>query len=409
MAPSVGIEHRGQQKDLYVEEGRLGGSTGNSVRTWRGTVGAGVPALGLLLAISGPALAQELPLKSVLPAPSPGGCYGQPAFDPAAPISADAQEADQLSGAATQSAILGDLDAARDFLERAASLDPTDQGIAYELARTYESLGRDNDAVAAYCRYLSLAPDGPDAGDVRVSVMTLNPPDTPLPAAAADAFEDGVSAFEQGNMDQAGQSFSSAILESPNLAAAYYNRALVRSAERLFDDAIDDFREYLDLAPNAPDQSIVLERIGTLRSPPRVYNPTTALVAGIFIPGYGQFYTGRPAAGVVVLTAAAAAAGIGLLYTETEVSCRTTQDPCPPNEVIDETTTRPYMVPGLVAWASIAVIAAIEGFVRAKNLNAEAATVVGGSGTPSGLSLLAPTAYPSRNGGVTVEWVRLSF
>lgn len=357
-----------------------------------------------------PLAGQELPLKAVLPDPSPGGCYGQPDFQPVAPPETDAQEADRLSAAATQAAILGDQDGARDFLERAADLDPTDEGILYELARTYEGLGRSEDAVAAYCRYLSLATDATDAADVRVQVRRLNPPDTPLPVPAVTAFERGVTAFERGDLADAGEAFSSAISSASDLAPAYYNRALVRSAARQYDLAIEDFRRYLDLAPEARDAARVLERIGTLRNPPVVYNPTTALVAGVFIPGFGQFHTDRPVGGLLVLTAAAAAAGFGALYAETEVLCRTPEDPCPPNQIIEETTTRPLLAPGLGAAAGIALVAAIEGFVKAKSLNEEAATVVGaGEFSHRGVGVLWPAASAAVDGRVTLELLRFRF
>lgn len=366
--------------------------------------------IALTLAVP-PGAAQELPLKPSLPEPSPGGCYGAPAFDPAPPDPSDAQEADRLAAAATQTAVLGDQDGARDFLERAADLDPTDEGIAYDLARTYQALGRPTDAVQAYCRYLALAPGGPDAEDVRSTVQQLNPADVPLPSATVSAFDQGVAAFQRGDMGAAGEAFSSAISRSPDLAVAYYDRALVRSANREYDGAIDDFRRYLDLTPDAQDQAVVLERIGTLRSPPAMYSPGTALAVGMFVPGFGQFHTDRPVAGLFVLSAAAAAAGFGALYSETQVNCRTLENPCPPSQVIESTTERPYLVAGLVTAAGIALAGAIEGFVKAKKLNAEAASVVG-AGNPDRsprLELLPGAAHATWDGGVALELARITF
>ena len=361
--------------------------------------------------LASPVVAQVLPLKRVLPDPDPGGCFGAPAFDAELPSTSDVQEADRLAQAATQAAVLGDREGALDFLVRAADLDPTDVGIAYEQARTYEDLGRDTESVEAYCRYLSLAPAAADADEVRGTVYRLNPPDTPLPADAEQAFGRGVVAFENSDLSEADREFSVAVSLAPELAQAYFNRALVYSGERRYELAIEDFRRYLDLDPAAADGSQVLERIGTLRSPPAVYSPATALVAGMFIPGFGQFHTDRPVGGLLMLTLAGVAAGFGIGFTETEVTCRTPEDPCPPNQIIDEKTTLPYLVPGLAVAAGITLAAAIEGFVVARRKNAESASVVGGGEvTPQrGLSLLPPRVRPALGGGVVFELVRLRF
>ena len=361
--------------------------------------------------LASPAAAQELPLKRALPDPDPGGCFGLPAFSPEASSTSDEQEADRLSQAASQAAILGDQEGALDFLQRAWGLEPTDESIAYELARTYEALGRSAESVEAYCRYLSLTPNATDADEVRGTVYRLNPPDTPLPDDAEEAFVRGVGAFEEGDLSQAGREFSDAISLAPDLAQAYYNRALVHSGERQYELAIEDFRKYLDEAPGAADGSQVLERIGTLRSPPAVYNPSTALVAGMFIPGFGQFHTDRPVGGLLVLTLVGAAAGFAIGYTETEVACQSAEDPCPPNQIIDETTTRPYLVPGLAVAVGITLAAAIEGYVSAKRKNEASANVVGGGEVtePRGFSLLPPTFGPTRDGGVAIELVRVRF
>lgn len=366
---------------------------------------------GIVLALAflaGPLRGQELTLKRTLPDPSPGGCAVLPSFAPVSPSDADGQEADRLAAAATQAAVLGDQEGARDFLERAADLDPTDDGIAYELARTYEALGRTTDAVIAYCKFLVLAPPSPDAQDVQATVLALNPPDTPLSPQAQLAFARGVDAFDADDMDDAGREFTTALTAEPNMALAYYNRALAYSADRRYELAIEDFRRYLDLAPEASDADRVLERIGTLRNPPAVYNPSTALVAGALIPGFGQFHTDRPVGGLTVLTLAAAAAGFGIAYTETEITCATPANPCPPGQVIDETSTQPLLVPGLVTAAAITIGAAIEGYVTAKRRNADA-TAVGGQIGQAGPTLLPPAVGATADGRVALEWVRLRF
>ena len=365
----------------------------------------------VLTLLASPVLAQELRLKRVLPDPDPGGCFGSPTLNAQLPSTSDVQEADRLAQAATQASVLGDREGALDFLVRAADMDPTDAGIAYEQARTYEGLGRYAESVEAYCRYLSLAPAAADADEVRGAVYRLNPPDIPLPANVEEAFGRGVVAFENGDLSEANREFSDVVTLAPDLAQAYYNRALVYSGERRYELAIEDFRQYLNLDRAAADGSQVLEIIGTLRSPPAVYSPATALVAGMFIPGFGQFHTDRPVGGLFALTLAGVAAGFGIGFAETEVTCRTPDDPCPPNQIIDEKTTRPYLVPGLAVAAGIALVAAIEGFVAAKRKNAESASVVGVGAVTSqrGLSLLPPTVGLALDGGVVFELMRLRF
>jgi len=364
----------------------------------------------VLTPLASPVRAQELPLKRALPDPDPGGCFGAPAFDAELPSTSDVQEAARLAQAATQAAVLGDRERALDFLVRAADLDPTDEGIAYEQARTFEDLGRDTESVEAYCRYLSLSPAAADADEVRGTVYRLNPPDTPLPADAQEAFGRGLVAFEDGDLSEADRGFSDAVTLAPDLAQAYYNRALVYSGERRYELAIEDFRRYLDLDPAAADGSQVLERIGILRNPPAVYSPPTALVAGMFIPGFGQFHTDRPVGGLIVLTLAGATWGLGVGFTETEVTCRTPEDPCPSSQIIGERTTRPYLVVASAVAVGITLVAAIDGFVVARRKNAESARVVGGEVTPQrGLSLLPPAVGLALDGGVVFELVRLRF
>lgn len=390
---------------------RLLRGQGRGISTHRPGRWSAATAAGLLAVLAGSLAGQELPLKRTLPAPSPGGCAALPPFRPEEPTTVDADEADRLAAAAAQAAILGDQEGARDFLERASQLDETDEAIAYDLARTYDALGRTDDAVAAYCRFLTLAPGSSDASDVGSRVTQLSPPDPPLAPSAIDAFQEGVRAVDAGELDDALRAFSGALDGAPDLAPAVYNRALVHSLQQRYDLAIEDYRAYLDMDPGASDSRQVLERIGTLRSPPDVYSPATAFVAGLFIPGFGQFHTDRPVGGLLVLTTALGAAGFGLLYTETEVLCATPQDPCPPNQILDETETRPYLAAGLGVAAGVTLIAAIEGLIKAKRLNAEAASMVGAGrpSSPGGLTFLPPSARPAPGGGLALELVRVRF
>ena len=109
------------------------------------------------------------------------------------------------------------------------------------------------------------------------------------------------------------------------------------------------------------------------------------------------------------MTLAAAAAGFGIAYTETEIICATPADPCPPGQVIDETSTQPLLVPGLVTAAAITIGAGIEGYINAKRRNAATVDMGGQIGQQAGLTVLPPTLGPTRDGRVALEFVRLRF
>jgi tetratricopeptide (TPR) repeat protein len=76
---------------------------------------------------------------------------------------------------AQQAAILGDGASAREQWRQAAALDPTDADLAYQLARAYDGAGAFADATSEYCRFLTLAPNAPEAAEVRERVAVLSP------------------------------------------------------------------------------------------------------------------------------------------------------------------------------------------------------------------------------------------
>jgi tetratricopeptide (TPR) repeat protein len=145
----------------------------------------------------------------------------------ATPSESDQQEAVRLSSEANQAAILGDRDGAIVLLQEAAELDPSSSVVAYRLGRTLEDAGESEAAILAFCRYLVLEPDAPDAAETRLRTERLaDPQGTGLSPAARSAFEQGVAAFDQGAYADAAQHFSRAILESPDWEDAYYNRGV---------------------------------------------------------------------------------------------------------------------------------------------------------------------------------------
>ena len=66
----------------------------------------------------------------------------------------------------------GDLDRAAELLERAYALDP-DPTLLYNLARTYEGLGRLEAAVSSYRKFLEQSPEASDRGAIEKRIQTL--------------------------------------------------------------------------------------------------------------------------------------------------------------------------------------------------------------------------------------------
>jgi hypothetical protein len=98
---------------------------------------------------------------------------------------------------------------------------------------------------------------------------------------------------------------------------------------------------------------------------------------GVVIPGAGQFYTHRPALGVLSLVAAGGAVGVGFLPRQsTSTIQRTAVDPFGNSytyPVRQRKTDHPYMVPGLAAAGGIALVGAIEAAVYARRETAPGA------------------------------------
>jgi tetratricopeptide (TPR) repeat protein len=110
------------------------------------------------------------------------------ALCPAARIAAPPTDSQRLAARALvqraqQAAILGDRASAREQWRQAAALDPTDPDLAYQLARAHDGAGAFADAAIEYCRFLTLAPNAPEAAEARERVAVLSPR---APAAAPE-------------------------------------------------------------------------------------------------------------------------------------------------------------------------------------------------------------------------------
>lgn len=285
------------------------------------------------------------------------------------------RQARDLAQRARQSAILGDRNAARDQLKQAAVLDPTNSDLAYQLARAQEAVGATDDATAVYCQFLVLAPNAPEAAEVRERLAGLTRNSQPAVAERVLApFRRGITAYEAGRYAEAEVAFSTAIAQQPDWADAYYDRALTKVVRGRREQAIVDLQQYLRLRPEAEDRQTVIARINGLRGGP--LSPSAALTLGLVIPGAGQMYTGRRAFGVLTLAAAGGALAYALKsgpVTKTFVVNPTDPfgNPLPPFVDTRTETGRPHLVPGLAAVGAIAGATAIEAFVHARHVNAK--------------------------------------
>jgi len=93
----------------------------------------------------------------------------------AAHPSADSQQqAEELTRQADVAEMHGNLQEARALLLRASALDATNKSAAYHLGRTNEALGDRTAAMAAYCRYLALAPTKAESLEARQRLTDLS-------------------------------------------------------------------------------------------------------------------------------------------------------------------------------------------------------------------------------------------
>lgn len=132
----------------------------------------------------------------------------------------------------------------------------------------------------------------------------------------------------------------------------------------------------------------------TTRSAGSGRSATTAALLGMALPGAGEFYTGRPLRGALVLGGSAAALIAGLTITRIEVDCRSVpQDGvCPEEDLLGETETQPYLTAGIAAAALITIAGAIDAALGVRN-----------DGGSAGLSSRVEMAT---DGGVNVTLLR---
>ena len=193
-------------------------------------------------------------------------------------------------------------------------------------------------------------------------------------------------------------------LDPTDPAIAY---ALARSYESARDArAIGEYCRFLALQPAAPEAADVRRRVAALTYeltphtaaraalPPSPPAPGAALAYGIVFPGGGQYYTHRPALGLLVTAATAGALYYGfqqhtttVMLTATDPNGKVYQYPAPRTE-------RSNLGVGIGAAAAISLLAAIEASSHARAAQRVAAAARTAMVAPAPHALLVGVRIP---------------
>jgi hypothetical protein len=116
-------------------------------------------------------------------------------------------------------------------------------------------------------------------------------------------------------------------------------------------------------------------------APVGLKSPGSAFALGLVVPGLGEIYAGRSGLGLLALAAAGGAIAAGYLAESVDIRCATVpqNDVCPPDDVVSETTDRPYLGAGIAVAAGIGVLAALDAFLAARRANARVLSAGGSS------------------------------
>lgn len=332
--------------------------------------------------------AQQLPLKTT---PPPGAVLicdgtGAPAGAPVVAGAAERAEAARLTSAATQAMILGDLDGALEFLDRASTLDPQATEAVYLRARILQQQGAPGSAAEALCQYLRLDPEGPSAPEVRRRLDEAR--DQGVGRRLLDLYTRALALEFEGRLEEAEAAFTEVLSARPAASSALYNRGVVRAALGRNDEAQADLRRYLELEPGAPDAPDVRRYVGVPAGDRFALRSGTAFLTGALVPGGGQFYTGRPALGATVTGLALGALAAGLLYQRTTVQCLDAlATECPEELIVSEDTDRPLLAPAIGVAVGVALAAAVEAALHvARHSQVPTSAPAGTAGAPRSAS-----------------------
>jgi hypothetical protein len=123
----------------------------------------------------------------------------------------------------------------------------------------------------------------------------------------------------------------------------------------------------------------------------------------------GQYYSGRGRAGTLVLSGATAVVVAGLVVKEVTVRCLVPAEggDCPPDQVVDESSRRPYLWPALGVTGAVMIGSAIEAWVRARRARADQPE--GGEPTAAGPFRMDGPSIEARRGRVDLTLLQLRF
>ena len=130
------------------------------------------------------------------------------------------------------------------YLELTIFEDPTNVMAFLYLGIVYEQLGMLDEAITVYRQVLD------NAG--------------PLTANVANNL--GNVFFRRGNIDDAEEMFTRAILADRTFAAAYLGRANIRLQRGLLNEAVADYQQYLIFAPRSPQRVPIEQVINHIRA-----------------------------------------------------------------------------------------------------------------------------------------------
>lgn len=278
---------------------------------------------------------------------------------------ASAGEVQRLVDAATQAMILGDLEGATEFLDRALEGDPRAEEALYLRGRIAAQVGGAAAGVDWFCRYLAVAPRGASTAEVnRRLEQAMDESDA---NDLRRMLQQAASSFEAGEPRRS-EELLTALLDRRLVPEALHDRGLVRLAIGQQNEGGADLRRFLELRPDTDRRPTVERVLQGLRGPERTPAPGSAFLLGAVLPGGGQYYTGRPGLGGIITGIVAGAVGTGYLYKRTTIRCRAPEPDgsCPPDAISSRETTRPFLVPALGIGAGIMLVSAAEAALRAR-------------------------------------------
>ncbi len=352
-----------------------------------------------LAAIASPALsAQDLALKRDLDPEGAAGCVAQELPPP--PVADAREEAVRLVSQANEASILGDNRLVVELLQRAATMNPTDPAIAYRLGRAHEEVEAPDLALTEYCRALVLAPRSDEAPDARTRIAGLLEQGAGGTGTIVRQFRFGLEYFDRGSFQEAERAFDYVVTERPGWAEAVFDRGVARAARGNRNGAVEDLRRYLLLAGDPADAGAVREQLAALGAPAReqtaaaapprrsssrpspavatgapTASPGATLAQGLVVPGLGQFRTGRPAIGALVLAGVGASVYFALREENVITTCDATDPFGNAYEYSCPGVDRPGLAPGLGLAVAITSLAAVEAYTYVKRRQREAGGV----------------------------------